>query len=79
MTTPSEPAAGRWHVRIDPRLCVGSATCIATAPDHFAFDQDDRSYPKAAHVDPHDALITAARMCPTGALTIVDTADGREL
>jgi ferredoxin len=75
MTSPT----GRWHVLIDDRICVGSASCIAVAPAHFAFDDNDRSQPVAPYTAPDDTLITAAEMCPTGALRVIDTATGQEL
>ena len=74
MTTNS----ARWRIRIDSRVCVGSGSCIALAPDHFDFDAEDRSRPSHELTDPDDALLTAVEMCPTGALTIVDARTGRE-
>jgi ferredoxin len=74
---PEQNAARCWRIEIDPRICVGSATCIAVAPDHFAFDDDDRSQPVLEMAEPDSALLTAAQMCPTGALTVTDTATGK--
>jgi ferredoxin len=74
----TESETGRWRVRIDQRVCVGSASCIAVAPKHFVFDDEDRSHPVRELNDPDDALLNAVEMCPTGALTVVDTATGQE-
>jgi ferredoxin len=71
-------ALPHWRVRIDQRVCVGSATCVAMAPGQFVFDDEDRSRPVREISDPDDALLTAAEMCPTGALTVIDTLTGQE-
>lgn len=66
-------APPRQVIRITEE-CLGVANCVAIAPDIFALNDDGFStlvvdrIPKEAV----DAIETAVRNCPTGAIEIVD-------
>ena len=58
----------------DADVCIGSGNCVLTDPD--VFDQDDDGLvelldpePDAAH---REAVETAVRRCPSGALSLTD-------
>jgi ferredoxin len=62
-------------VFVDPELCIGSGTCVHTAPGVFELDDEgvaDVVDPAAA---PEDKVRQAARSCPTGAIAVDETAD----
>jgi len=57
-------------VEIDRDVCMGSGNCMYEAPGVFDLDDDG----VAVVVDPtassDDAVMAAARNCPTGAITV---------
>ncbi|MEH6378377.1 ferredoxin [Streptomyces sp. KLMMK] len=63
-------AGGRWRVRVDRGLCVGSGMCAGNAPEAFALDAGRRSHPVAEETDASGPLFTAAESCPVEAITI---------
>lgn len=62
----------RLHVVLDRQLCRGYANCVAAAPEVFELDDEGLAYLLQADVDARlaDALQRAARLCPTGAITV---------
>lgn len=56
---------------VDPRLCIGSGTCIAVAPGLFEIGVDGTSQPVRS-VAASELLLSAAEHCPVGAIRIVD-------
>ncbi|MBU3060976.1 ferredoxin [Nocardia sp. NEAU-G5] len=60
------------ELRVDRERCIGAGMCALTAPT--AFDQDDadgRVLLLDTAADP-EGIREAARLCPSGALTIVN-------
>lgn len=66
----------RWRIVIDRNICVGSSNCIATAPEYFAFDEEDRACTPPGTVPPLPEIIEAAEFCPTSAIDVVDAETG---
>jgi ferredoxin len=66
-------------IEIDRELCYGFGDCVASVPDVFQLDDDE----KATVVDPNgasqDELIEAASNCPVNAITIRDGSTGETL
>jgi ferredoxin len=66
-------------IEIDRELCYGFGDCVASQPDVFQLDDDE----KAVVADPNgagrDDLVDAAANCPVNAITIRDAASGEEL
>lgn len=56
---------------VDPRLCIGSGTCIAVAPGLFEIGVDGTSAPVRSEIA-SDLMLLAAEHCPVGAIRIVD-------
>jgi ferredoxin len=58
------------EIEIDRDACMGSGNCVYTAPGVFELDDDSI----ARVVDPdaasEEAIVTAARQCPTHAITV---------
>ena len=74
-------------VRVDPDLCIGSATCVHYAPWFLELNEED----KAVVLDPHggggkyervldmtdaeqELIVLAAQSCPTNAISVIDEA-----
>ncbi len=62
----------RLHVVLDRHLCRGYANCVAAAPEVFDMDDEGLAYLLQEEVDAGltEALQRAARLCPTGAITV---------
>jgi ferredoxin len=60
------------HIETDQDLCCASARCVQLAPT--VFDQDDDGLVVLLTDEPesslHDAVLTAARQCPTRAIAV---------
>lgn len=66
----------QWRVLIDRDVCVGSGTCISTAPAHFALDEEDKSDPRQPVIAADEDVVAAVAMCPTAAIRVLDAASG---
>ena len=58
------------EVVIDSEVCMGSGNCISTAPGVFDFDDDSVACVVDPSASPEDTVVTAARNCPTHAITV---------
>ncbi len=58
------------HIKRD--LCIGAATCIALAPNTFALDDEDIAIVKNENIDTREAIIAAAKSCPTLAIELFE-------
>jgi ferredoxin len=65
------------EIDIDHNACMGSGNCVYTAPGVFALDDDSIAYVVDPDASPEEAVLTAARQCPTHAITV--RRDGKEL
>lgn len=61
-------------VLADTAKCEGYANCIIAAPDVFSLDEDAIVQVVDEHPDERQRAVVeeAVRVCPTGALTIVE-------
>ena len=69
-----------YQARVDSDLCLGSGSCVADAPQAFAFDDDEgvaTTLPGVAELD-DDRLRRLARNCPGSAILLVDD-EGNEV
>ena len=64
------------EIEIDRDLCMGSGNCVYEAPGAFDLDEDGIAVVVDPAGAPEDKVLTAARNCPTHAIT-VRTADDR--
>jgi ferredoxin len=72
---PSRPA--RWRVEVSAD-CLGSGMCVVTARRHFQL-VDGHSHARHGEVEPDDAVIAAAQLCPMSAITVFDADTGDEV
>jgi ferredoxin len=61
----------RWKVSVDKDVCISSAMCVALAPGRFVLDEQQRSGPVEAEIDP-DEVVRDAAACPSEAISLVD-------
>lgn|GEM_PF-1720735 len=67
----------RWRVEVTEH-CVGCGMCVMAAPRYFHL-VDGHSQARHSEVDPDDAVIAAAELCPTNAIKVVDADTGAEV
>jgi ferredoxin len=58
------------EIDIDRDACMGSGNCVFTAPGVFSLDDDSIAFVADAVASPEEAIVTAARQCPTHAITV---------
>ena len=50
----------RWKISVDKNVCICSAMCVAIAPGRFVLDEQQRSGPVEAEIDPDETVRDAA-------------------
>ena len=50
--------------------------CVGTAPQEFAFDDQQRSRPRSESIDPDEAVRDATASCPVEAISLTDAGTG---
>jgi ferredoxin len=74
---------GRFHVSVEPSLCMAYGTCERIAPRVFLLDKNKMINPKAKVESEvgadFETLLAAAHNCPTKAIKIVDRYTGEQI
>lgn len=78
-----ETPKGRFHIIVEPSLCMAFGSCETLAPKVFVVEKNKRVNPKArvqseAEAD-YETIHAAAQMCPTKAIKIIDRYTGEQL
>ncbi len=63
------------RVEVIRDLCIGAATCAHVAPKTFEIDEELKSVVREKLGDDAEAIMQAARVCPTLAIRIYDDSD----
>jgi ferredoxin len=58
------------EVEVDRDLCIGSGNCVYEAPGAFDLDDDSISFVVDPAGAPEEQVLTAARKCPSHAITV---------
>ena len=58
------------EIDIDRDTCMGSGNCVFAAPGVFELDDDSVARVVNPEASPEEAVVTAARQCPTHAITV---------
>ncbi len=74
---------GRFHITVEPSLCMAFGSCEVLAPRVFSVEKNKRMNPKArveceTGAD-YDTIHAAAATCPTKAIRIIDRYTGEQL
>jgi curved DNA-binding protein CbpA len=73
----------RFHILIEPTLCLAFGGCESIAPKVFVVDKSKHINPKARvqseTADTLDRIVMAAQACPTKAIKIIDRYTGNQI
>jgi len=73
----------RFHILIEPSLCLAFGGCESIAPKVFVVDKNKRINPKerveSETADTLDRIVMAAQACPTKAIKIIDRYTGNQI
>jgi molecular chaperone DnaJ len=73
----------RFHILIEPSLCLAFGGCESIAPKVFVVDKNKHINPKARveseTADTLDRIVMAAQACPTKAIKILDRYTGNQI
>ena len=58
------------EIDIDRDACMGSGNCTFAAPGVFELDDDSIARVVDPQASPEESVVTAARQCPTHAITV---------
>ena len=58
------------EIDIDRDACMGSGNCMFAAPGVFELDDDSVARVVDPEASPEEAVVTAARQCPTQAIRV---------
>lgn len=82
MTMLAKPTS-RFHIIIEPSLCLAFGGCESIAPRVFTVDKNKRINPKARvrseTGEELERILLAAQACPTKAIKIIDRYNGDQL
>jgi ferredoxin len=81
--TQIETPKSRFHIIVEPSLCMAFGSCETLAPKVFVVEKNKRVNPKAwvqseVGAD-YETIHAAAQMCPTKAIKIIDRYTGEQL
>jgi curved DNA-binding protein CbpA len=82
-TGPSDTPKGRFHIIVEPSLCMAFGSCETLAPGIFVVEKNKRINPKARveseTAGTFDDILDAAQTCPTKAILIIDRYTGEQI
>ena len=74
---------GRFHITVEPSLCMAFGSCETLAPKVFVVEKNKRVNPKAVveceTCAEYEKIYAAAATCPTKAIKIVDRYTGEQM
>jgi curved DNA-binding protein CbpA len=74
---------GRFHIIVEPSLCMAFGSCETLAPKVFVIEKNKRINPKARIESESGAniesILAAAQTCPTKAIKIIDRYTGEQI
>ncbi|MGD6749702.1 ferredoxin [Streptomyces sp. BH105] len=66
-----------WKVTVDPRACVRTGLCAASAPKEFALDEKGQGRVTAETLPASEEVLEVAESCPMEAISIADAGTGQ--
>jgi DnaJ-class molecular chaperone len=74
---------GRFHIIVEPSLCMAFGSCETLAPKVFSVEKNKRVNPKAKveceTCAEYEKIYAAAATCPTKAIKIIDRYTGEQM
>lgn len=81
--SPIDTPKGRFHIIVEPSLCMAVGSCETLAPGIFVVEKNKRINPKARveseTAGTFDDILAAAQTCPTKAILIIDRYTGEQI
>lgn len=78
-----ETPKGRFHILVEPSLCMAFGSCETLAPKVFVVEKNKRVNPKAIveceTCAEYEKIYAAAATCPTKAIKIIDRYTGEQM
>ncbi|NOJ26521.1 MAG: hypothetical protein DA330_00715 [Nitrososphaera sp.] len=78
-----ETPKSRFHIIVEPSLCMAFGSCETLAPKVFVVEKNKRLNPKAIVESEtgadFDTIYSAAQTCPTKAIKIIDRFTGEQI
>lgn len=78
-----EVPRGRFHIIVEPSLCMAFGSCETLAPRVFVLEKNKRINPKAMVESETGAdfrtILAAAQTCPTKAIKLIDRYTGEQI
>ena len=68
----------KLKIEINRDECIGDGACCNEAPETFELDDDSIAIIKDGSTDTREAILEAARACPTEVITVEDKGHRRE-
>ncbi|MFF0081787.1 ferredoxin [Streptomyces canus] len=65
-----------WKVTVDPRVCVRTGLCVASAPKEFGFDEQGQGRAISETVSASEEVLEVAESCPIEAISLADAESG---
>lgn len=69
----------RFKITVDEETCIGDGLCAEEAPETFEMNDDDKAVVVNPDGNDREAILDAARACPTDAITVTDEETGEQL
>lgn len=69
----------RWRVSVDPRSCVRTGLCAASAPKEFTLDERGQGRATSDTLPASDEILEVAESCPIEAISIADAHTGEAI
>jgi ferredoxin len=83
MITDIDTPKGRFHIIVEPSLCMAFGSCETLAPKIFVVEKNKMINPKARIASETgaslEAILAAAQTCPTKAIKIIDRYTGEQV
>jgi ferredoxin len=76
MGSGDERVMGELTISADRDVCIGSGMCVFTAPGTFEQDGEAKVVVLTGTTDDLETVRAAVESCPTGALKLVNEAEG---
>jgi curved DNA-binding protein CbpA len=77
------PLKGRYHIIVEPSLCLAFGSCETLAPKVFIVEKNRQINPKAVVKSEigadFETILDAAKTCPTKAIIIIDRYSGERI
>ena len=69
----------KLKISVNEEECIGDGACVNEAPETFELNDDDKAIIKEGSTDSRDAILEAAKACPTDAIVVEDKDTGEKL